>query len=180
MNQFELKFLDFIQDKLSCDFLDKVMPVITKLSDGGVFWIALAVILIIFKKTRKTGISMGLALIFGLLIGNVLLKNIVGRTRPYELNPEFNLLVKRLKDASFPSGHTLAAFEGAVTIFIRNKKYGIPAIILAFLIAFSRIYLYVHFPTDVLAGIIIGSVNAILACLIIDKLYKKYFSKELK
>ncbi|MBQ2746751.1 MAG: phosphatase PAP2 family protein [Clostridia bacterium] len=149
------------------------MPIITKFGDGGVFWIALAVIFLIFKKTRKMGLCMGLALLMGFITGNLILKNVVGRIRPYDLNPEIEILVKHLSDYSFPSGHTLASFEAATAIFINNKKIGIPALVLAFLIAISRIYLYVHYPSDVLAAIILGIGFAILSCLIVKKYQDK-------
>ena len=174
MNQFEIGILDFINEHLSCEFLDVFMPFITRFADGGIFWIILALILMIIPKTRKWGFSMGLALLIGFLVGNLLLKNVVGRIRPYDVNQGFELLVKPLSDFSFPSGHTLASFEGAVALFIRNKKLGIAALILATLIAFSRLYLYVHYPTDVLASIILGTAIAILSSVVIDKIYLKY------
>ena len=172
MNEFELKILDFIRENLTCPFLDAIMPVITKFGDGGIFWIASAIVLICFKKTRKTGFSVGTALIIGFIIGNLILKNVVGRIRPYDLNSGIEILINALSDYSFPSGHTLASFEAATAMLIGDKKLGIPAMILAVLIAFSRLYLYVHYPTDVLAGIILGILIAIFSCKLIDKLYK--------
>ena len=177
MNQFEIGILDFINEHFSCAFLDKFMPFITRFADGGIFWIILAVVFILIPKTRKSGFSMGLALLFGFLIGNIFLKNVVGRIRPYDVNTDFELIVKPLSDFSFPSGHTLASFEGAVALFVRNKKLGVAALVLATLIAFSRLYLYVHYPTDVLASIILGTAIAILSCVIVDKLYIKFESK---
>jgi len=173
LNGFELKILDFIRENLANPVLDTVMPIITKFGDGGVFWIALAVIFLIFKKTRKMGLCMGLALLMGFITGNLILKNVVGRIRPYDLNPEIEILVKHLSDYSFPSGHTLASFEAATAIFINNKKIGIPALVLAFLIAISRIYLYVHYPSDVLAAIILGIGFAILSCFVVKKYQDK-------
>ena len=173
MNGFELKILDFTRENLANPVLDTVMPIITKFGDGGVFWIALAVIFLIFKKTRKMGLCMGLALLMGFITGNLILKNVVGRIRPYDLNPEIEILVKHLSDYSFPSGHTLASFEAATAIFINNKKIGIPALVLAFLIAISRIYLYVHYPSDVLAAIILGIGFAILSCFVVKKYQDK-------
>ena len=174
MNGFEIKILDFINEHFSCKFLDVFMPFITGFADGGIFWIILALVLMIIPKTRKWGFSMGLALLIGFLIGNLFLKNVIGRIRPYDVNTDFTLIVKPLSDFSFPSGHTLASFEGAVALFIRNKKYGTAALILASLIAFSRLYLYVHYPTDVLASIILGTIIAFVSCAVIDKLYLKY------
>ena len=173
MNQFELSILDFIRENIANSVFDTVMPIITKFGDGGIFWIALAVLLLLFKKTRKTGLCMGLALIMGFIVGNLVLKNVVARIRPYDLNPEIELLIKHLSDFSFPSGHTLASFEAATAIFINNKKWGVACLILAFLVALSRIYLYVHYPTDVLAGMLLGIGFAIISCAIIKKYQDK-------
>lgn len=170
MNEFEIKILDFIRERFACPFLDAVMPLITSLANGGIIWIITAVLLLIFKKSRKTGFSVALALITGLIIGNLILKNLVGRIRPYEFNEGVEILVARLSDYSFPSGHTLASFEAATVLLIRDKRLGIPALVLAVAIAFSRLYLYVHYPTDVLAGIILGVLIGIFACKTVDKL----------
>ena len=178
MNQFELKILDFIGDKMQCAFLDFVLPLITKLGDKGIFWIILAVVLLCIPKTRKIGLSMGIALIIGLLVGNVFLKNVVARIRPYDLNTGVELLISKLSDFSFPSGHTLASFEGATVLLIKNKKLGIPAMILAVIIAFSRLYLYVHYPSDVLAGALLGIAIAFLSCFIVDKIFQKVEKKK--
>lgn len=176
MNEAELKILDFIHEHFTCKFLDIFMPFITKFGDGGVFWIIVALLFIIFNKTRKTGFSMGAALLIGLIIGNLILKNAFARIRPYDLNTviQSELLVPVLSDFSFPSGHTLASFEAATVLLIRDKRFGIPAMVLAVLVALSRLYLYVHYPTDVLAGAVLGIGIAFLACFIIDKLYKKF------
>ena len=181
MNLFELKILDFIKEHLSCGFLDFLMPLITKLGDAGIFWIAVAVVLLITKKYRKVGAMMGVALVLGLIFGNGVLKNVVGRIRPYDLNENMKdmLLIEALSDKSFPSGHTLASFESAVVLLINDKRLGIPAIVLAALIAFSRLYLYVHYPTDVLASIILGTAFAFLACYIVNKAIKFHLEKKL-
>lgn len=173
MNTFELSILDFIGKHMHCAFLDRMMPLITKLGDGGVFWILAAVVFLCIPKTRKIGFSMGAALLLGFIIGNVFLKNIVARIRPYDMNTAIELLVARLSDYSFPSGHTLASFEGATVLMIRDKRLGIPALILAVLIAFSRLYLYVHYPSDVLAGAVLGIGIAFLASFLVDKAYQK-------
>lgn len=174
MNQFELNLLDFVRENLTTPFLDNIMPFITKFGDGGIFWIILSIIFIIFKKTRKMGICMGLSLLIGFITGNLLLKNIFARIRPYNLNTDIEILVKHLSDYSFPSGHTLASFEAATAITLHNKKIGVVALILAVLIAISRIYLYVHYPSDVLFGIIMGIGIAFLARYIINKVDNKF------
>lgn len=178
MNEFEIKILDFIRERFACPFLDAVMPVITSLANGGIIWIITAVLLLIFKKTRKTGVSVAFALITGLIIGNLLLKNLVGRIRPYDFNEGIEILVARLSDFSFPSGHTLASFEAATVLLIRDKRLGVPALVLAVIIAFSRLYLYVHYPTDVLAGIILGVFIGIFACKAVDKLESRLSARK--
>ncbi len=180
LNEFELNILDFIRENIACPILDTIVPIITKLGDGGIFWIITAVVMIIFKNTRKTGLTVGIALLLGFIIGNLILKNAIGRIRPYDLCPNIKLLVPALSDFSFPSGHTLASFEAATVLLIRDKRFGIPAIILASLIALSRLYLYVHYPTDVLAGIILGVTIAILSCKFTDRLYSKFKHKSLR
>ena len=144
-------------NKLHNIILDNVMVIITKIGNAGWFWIVLAVILMAYKKTRKCGILMLISLLTGLLIGNVALKNIIARQRPCWIDPNIILLIPNPTDFSFPSGHTLASFEAATMIFLHNKKYGTLALGLAILIAFSRLYLFVHFPTDILGGAILGT-----------------------
>ena len=163
---FDLPVLDWIQATLQSDFMDKFMPFITKFGDHGTFWMIVAALLFVFPKTRKTGLGMAIAMVIGLLICNVTLKPLVGRIRPYDLQAQLgvtiNLLNGAMHDFSFPSGHTIASFEAAVVLLKNSKKMGIPAMILAVLIAFSRLYLYVHYPTDVIASIILGTIFAFI------------------
>ena len=171
---FDLPILDWIAANLWCPFLDAVMPVITVLGDAGIFWIALAAVFLLLPKHRKMGLSMGVALIMGVVICNMILKPVVGRIRPYDYQLKFfqktiPLLIERQHDFSFPSGHTIASFEAAVAMLICNKKLGIPAMILAVLIAFSRMYLYVHYPTDVIASVILGTGLAFLGVFLVNK-----------
>ena len=179
---FDLPILDWIQANLKSDLLDTIMPIITVFGDGGVFWIACAVLLLIFPKTRKIGLGMGFALILGLIVCNITLKPLVGRIRPYEFQmkhfqTEILLLTDRMHDFSFPSGHTIASFEAATVLLKNSKKMGIPAMILAVLIAFSRLYLYVHYPTDVIfsifAGILFAFIGDALAAKVAPKLTGK-------
>jgi len=171
---FDLPILDWIAEHLHCGFLDAVMPVITAFGNGGIFWIALAVVLMIIPKYRKAGLSMGLALLMGLLVCNLTLKPLVGRMRPYDYQLEhfgktISLLIATPHDFSFPSGHTIASFEGATALMIYDRKLGIPAMVLAVLIAFSRLYLYVHYPSDVLVSIVLGVAFAFLGSVIVKK-----------
>ncbi len=164
---FDLPILDWIQAHLANDLLDTIMPIITLFGDGGVFWIAVAVLLLCFPKTRKTGLGMGFALLMGLLVCNITLKPLVQRTRPYDFQLEqFGVVIHLLIDAessfSFPSGHTIASFEAATVLLKNDKRMGIPAMILAVLIAFSRLYLYVHYPTDVIFSVFAGTLFGFL------------------
>ena len=166
---FDLPILEWIQAYLQSDFLDTVMPIITLFGEGGIFWIAWAVILLIIPKTRKIGLSMLIALILGLLVCNLTLKPLVARVRPYDLQEQdfgvyINLLISRQSDFSFPSGHTIASFEAAVVLLKNSKKMGIPALIIAILVSFSRLYLYVHYPSDVMVSVVLGTAFAFAGC----------------
>ena len=158
---FDLPILDWIAANLWCPLLDAVMQVITVLGDAGIFWMVIAAALLLFKKTRRVGLGMGIAMLMGLLLCNLTLKPLCQRPRPYDyqfdvFNKLIPLLIEQQHDFSFPSGHTIASFEAAGVIAQNNKKWGIPALILASLIAFSRLYLYVHYPTDVLVSVLLG------------------------
>ena len=170
---FDLLILDWIAAHLWCPFLDCVMPIITHLGDGGIFWIALALILLCIPKTRKTGAAMGIALLMGLLVCNLALKPLIGRIRPFDYQllqgKVIPLLIEAPKDFSSPSGHTIASFEAATVLLLCHRKWGIGAAVLAVLIAFSRLYLYVHYPTDVLASVVLGIGIAFLATHLTNK-----------
>ena len=164
---FDLPILDWIQANMQSGFMDKFMPFITKFGDEGIFWIAVAVVLFLFPKTRKIGLGMGFAMALGLLICNGIMKPMIARPRPYDFQlSEFGRVIQLLIEAetsfSFPSGHTIASFEASVVLLKNSKKMGIPAFILAILIAFSRMYLYVHYPTDVLLSIFLGTAFAFI------------------
>ena len=157
----EFSFLYFLQE-LHHPVLDKIMVFITSLGNDGLFWIGLAVLMVFFKKYRKCAVSIGISLILMELIGNVILKDLIMRDRPCWIDPTVELLVKAPSSYSFPSGHTFAGFASAVTVFLNHKKEGIAAIVLAALIAFSRMYIFVHFPTDILGGMVFGTGVAVL------------------
>ncbi|MCQ2417234.1 MAG: phosphatase PAP2 family protein [Oscillospiraceae bacterium] len=199
----EFQFLNWIQDTLRSDIMDVIMPFITKFGDGGIFWIVLTVLMFIPKQTRKYAHVSAIALILCVLGGNVILKNLIARPRPFWLEngnplarigcigdpllrlsahdgttviPEgrtlLQLLVKAPMDYAFPSGHTQASFAAAASICMWKKKYGIPALILAALVAFSRMYLYVHYPTDILGGLFFGLTYAFIGLAICNRLFR--------
>ena len=158
----ELSILDWIQT-LHMPFLDKIMVFITRLGDAGIIWIVLSIVLLLIPKTRRSGAVMVAALVVDVLLCNIVLKNLVARTRPYDVNTGVHLLVAKLHDYSFPSGHTAASFASVTALYLAGeKKLWKFALVLACLIAISRLYLYVHYPTDVLGGILFGVISGYL------------------
>ena len=167
---FDLPILDWIQANMANPFLDMIMPWITMLGDAGIFWMIIAAVLAISKKYRKVGFGMAIAMALGLLVCNIILKPAVGRIRPYDfqetLGVTINLLIDKQHDFSFPSGHTTASFEACTVILLASRNPCIPATLLAILISFSRLYLYVHYPTDVIASVILGTIFGIIGYLV--------------
>ena len=169
----ELRFLDFLQT-IHTPLLDKILAFITSLGNVGIIWIVLAVVLLILPKTRKAGIIVAAALLMDLILCNLILKNLVARVRPYDVNTAIAILIKKPLDFSFPSGHTAASFAAMTALFLaKMKKAWIAALVLAVLIAFSRLYFYVHYPTDVLGGAIVGILSGIIGYAIVEKLDKR-------
>lgn len=175
MNAFEITILDFIHRNLSSAFWDPIMLFITRFGDAGLFWIALSVLLLIIPKTRKLGLAMGVSLAVEAIICNVVLKPMVARVRPYDVNTAVELILKAPTDFSFPSGHTGASFAVVGALFFQKHRSWIPALVLSVLIAYSRMYLYVHYPTDVLAGVVLGILTGWLSSVIL-----RYFEKKRK
>lgn len=161
MAQMELAVLDFIQELFRNPFMDSLMPAVTSLGDAGFLWILLGLALLCSRKYRRTGAAVLLSLAADLVICNLLLKNMVARVRPCDLNPAVQLLIARPSDFSFPSGHTAAAFTSVFSLYRENNRLWKPVLVLAAVIAFSRMYLYVHFPTDILGGVAVGWVCAL-------------------
>lgn len=151
----ELQFLDWMQTLHSHE-LDYLMVAVTSLGNGGILWISFAVLLLLHPKTRKAGLAVAASLMLELICCNLILKPLVARPRPFDINAEICLLISRPADYSFPSGHTGASFAAASALFFQKNRLWMPAGLLATLIAFSRMYLYVHYPSDVLAGALLG------------------------
>ena len=162
--QADSALLLYIQENLRSPLLTPFMKGVTALGNGGIFWIILTVLLLLFPRTRKAGLTSALALLFSLLINNIALKNLVARTRPYEVIPGLTLLVARARDYSFPSGHTGASVASAWAM-ARDlpRPWNVLLVILACVIAFSRLYVGIHYPTDVLGGFLTGFLAAALA-----------------
>ena len=166
--------LFFIQENLKCNFLDSIMPIISAIGNDGIFFILLGLFLVLFKKYRPCGVTILTALLFSFIICNVILKPTIARIRPFDIYPDVTMLIPKLSDFSFPSGHSSISFAFATSVFMYYKKTGIAACVLACLIAFSRLYLFVHYPTDVLAGIILGIFCGVTANWLIKQLIKKF------
>ena len=172
LSELEFSFLYLLQTWHS-PVLDRLMSGISTLGNGGLCFILLGLVLLCFRKTRRMGAAVLLSLLAGLLVGNLGLKPLVMRRRPCWIDESVPLLLSVPKDYSFPSGHSLAAFETAVSIFLYHRRAGVVMLLFAALMAFSRMYLFVHFPTDVLAGILLGTFLAWFVHLALEK-WTKY------
>ena len=168
----EIHILNMIQN-LRTPIGDVVVPLITRLGDAGIIWIILTVLLLIIPKTRKTGVIMMAALLADVLLCNVVIKNLVARTRPFDVNTAVQLLVAKPRDYSFPSGHTAASFASVTALYLAGEKKMWKALVLAVLIALSRLYLYVHYPTDIIGGVVFGSLSGYLGYKIVEWIQKK-------
>lgn len=175
--KWDIAILNLIREHLSCPFMDAFMKFVTSLGAAGALWIVICIVLFCTKKYRKTGAEMAVGLIIGVLVGNLVLKNVVARVRPFDLLG-IDIIIRAPRDYSFPSGHTLASVISAYILWHTGKKAGAAAAVAAALIAFSRLYLYVHYPTDVLGGLLLGLVIGFITLKIFDaekirKLFRK-------
>ena len=130
----------------------------------------IAIVLTCIPKTRKCGLTMIIAMAITYLVGNLFLKNVIARPRPCAVDPGVTLKIPFPSEYSFPSGHTSNGFAGAVTIFSYYRKAGILSLLVAAIIAFSRLYFFVHYPTDILGGIVLGTLDALLAVYLVKRL----------
>ena len=180
---FDMKVYQFAE-QLRGPVFDKIMVFFTHMGDGGYFWIALSIVLLLFKKTRKYGLAMAGALAVASLLNSIVLKSLFDRPRPYVMDIAnwqrvatdgwmYEMPFESLKEksVSFPSGHTASSFAAAIGVFYIDKKKGIIPLIVAALIGFSRIYIHVHYPSDVVGGVITGVVFGLLACVVIFKVF---------
>lgn len=164
-----------IQEHVRNAVLTPIMTRLTALGDHGIIWIVLGLVLLIPKRTRRAGILSLLALLCAHLLCNYVLKDYVARVRPFEVVSGLYCLIERPTDWSFPSGHTMTAFASAMVIFRSCKKpIGVPVMLLACLIAFSRLYVGVHYPSDVIFGAVLGSLIGLIFFWIFgEKKYKR-------
>ena len=174
---FDCTILHWIQNTLVCPAMDFLMPKITLLGNGGAVWLLAAVSLLITKKFRKYGAFLLAGPAAGVLVGNLTLKPLIARSRPCWLDESVQLLIANPTDYSFPSGHTLSSVIGATVMTKAKRKFGLAAIPLAAIISFSRLYLYVHFPTDILAAAALGVGIGLVTCMIGDKVWNALTKK---
>ena len=173
--KFDSSILLWIQDNVRSDFLTPIMKVITHLGDKGILWILVTLALLWYYKTRKLGVRCMVSMVIGLIVTNLAIKNLAARVRPYEVVQGLRCIVPLADDWSFPSGHTTNSLACAWVLFRKTpKKYGVPALILAILISLSRLYVGIHYPTDVLGGAVIGIGSACLSLALVPKLEKRF------
>ena len=155
MQAMEFAILNGIQEYLRSGAMDVLMPLVSRVNDHGEIWIVLAVALLI-RHRRQEGVSVASALVMDLFACNLILKPLIGRLRPFMVNTAVELLVAPPMDSSFPSGHTAASFAAVFALKYSGSPLWKMAAVLAGAIAFSRLYLYVHWPSDILGGILLG------------------------
>lgn len=186
--QFESNLLLWIQEYLRSDFLDPIVKFITHSGDHGYLWIALLIILLCIPKTRRAAMIGAATLLLTFIVTNLCLKPLIGRTRPYEVIEGLTRIIEKQSDRSFPSGHTANSMAVGVSLWLVSKKYeiigdkklyfpkaaGWAVLVWSVLVGLSRLYVGVHFPTDVLGGAIVAILNTV----IVFTVYKKWFEKK--
>ena len=173
LTRVDASILFFLAEHLRCGFLDAMMQAASSVGDRGVVWILLGIFLIARDKTRPAGIAVLLALLCAHVLGNEVLKPLIDRPRPCDLYPDWLYLIPRPGGASFPSGHTITAFAPAVALTVFRHRQGALALALATLIALSRLYLFVHWPSDVLAGAALGALIGWGVALLVRYLFRR-------
>lgn len=173
MQRWERGILDFIQTKGRSDKGDKIMTTVSRIGDNGAVWLLLTGALGLRAKTRKTCTALSIALALDAASCNLILKPLTDRIRPFDRNPSVELLVSRPKDPSFPSGHTTAAFAVTTGLYKNGNKLWVPSLGMALLTATSRMYLYLHYPSDVVAGGVLGTLVGSLGTRLNDKCWSK-------
>lgn len=171
IQQFDETILYFIQENLKNPVMDRFMVFITTLGNAGFLWIFVAFLLLSQKRHQICGVPLICSVSLSMFLGDHMLKPLFGRIRPCNLYPEISLLISAPSSPSFPSGHTMVAFASATVIYHYYRKSGLLAFVTAALIAFSRLYLFVHYPSDILGGIILGVLVSLLVIYAVEKLY---------
>lgn len=171
LQELDEQILFFIQGNWRNPVLDQVMVLITSLGNTGFLWICIAAILLFSKRRQKSGVVLMSAIFIAMFLGDEVLKPLIGRVRPCYQFPEVELLITKVSSFSFPSGHTMVGFASATVLLYYYRKVGIIAYIIASLIAFSRLYLFVHYPSDILGGHILGIITALTAIFVLNLIY---------
>lgn len=153
-----VSFMQSIQNS----FLNFIFDIFTVISEKGLVWIALGIFLVAFRRTRKIGIYYALSLAVAFSLSELVIKDLVCRERPFIQDESLKLLISPPSGYSFPSSHSASSFASAAALFLHNRKYGLIALIAAFLIALSRVYFTVHYLTDILGGALLGALVAII------------------
>ncbi len=180
--EWEFEFLHALQN-LHNDVLDELMLFITTLGDVGLLWIVTGILLAVvpgigkeskehLKTRRIMGICILLSIALNFLLSNLVVKNIIQRPRPYSV--DLSLIPKIIpSEYSYPSGHTSSSFAAATSIYMVNKRAGGVAFAVAAIIAFTRMYFGVHYPTDIIGGIVMGISCAIAVKAMVDRVMKE-------
>lgn len=169
LQHWEQQTLLWFQERLRRGWLTVTMKIATFLGNGGILWLTTCAFLLFRQQTRRAALTALLSLVFSALVCNAFLKNLVERARPFDKIPGLQFLIRKPHDFSFPSGHTSSSFAVA-TVFLAMLPMwvGVTALLIALTIAFSRMYLGVHYPSDVLCGMLLGIVFGIAALLVMS------------
>lgn len=170
IQSFDMSVLNAIQDNLRNSFLDGFVVFLSYLTTSGIIWIVAGVVLLFFRKTRVAGIAVLGALALAFLTGDVLLKHIIARPRPFTVNEDITLLIKAPSGSGFPSTHSALAGAATTALLVKKRSFGFVALALTVCIVFSRLYLYVHYPTDVLCGLLLGVLCGVISVMVIKAL----------
>ena len=172
MIDLDLAILYWIRHHMVYSWLTPVMRTASALGRDGTIWLLICLLLLIPRSTRKISIVSVFCLAIATVFNNDVMKPIIARPRPFTYT-DITMLIHKTAGWSFPSGHTATSFTVATSLFIGNHKYGIAAYSLAALIAFAQMYLFVHFPSDVIAGMAEGIIIAVIVCKLADYAMKK-------
>lgn len=168
------QLLLWLQEVTATPLLDRFFVFFTALGDHGYLWIGSGIVLLCFKKTRLSGFLLLISLLSAHLINNLVLKEIVNRPRPYETMDQVRLLIGEQAETSFPSGHSATAFASAFILVFREKAWlRWTALVAAILMAFSRVYVGVHYPIDIVVGSLVGVVVAWLICMVAELVIRR-------